>query len=359
MSSTSTGASDSMPSTAMPSASLSSTSARPGCVTASVGSALAHLVGEQQLAARRRPEAVLGDLEGALVGDLEPAHLLDGVAPELDPQRVLLGRREHVEDAAAHRELAAPLDQVDPGVGGRREPRDHLVEVDLVAGAQRDRLQVAEARRPSAAARARTGATTTWTGPWPASSASGWASRRSTASRRPTVSLRGLSRSCGSVSQAGNSTTASGVEQVAQGGGQLLGLAAGRGDGEHRPAGPGGERGQGERADARRGGEVQVGAAAGAGGLDRGAQRGLAGSARRAGRRGRRSGSRKDSRWWLAQHGSPGPQRRPGSPSLRRRQPDGLGSAVGGVCSPVTADLSSTECSRAIATGSNDEPVRR
>ena len=45
--------------------------------------ARAHGVGEQQLAARRRPQAVLGDLEAALVGDLEPADLLDRVAPEL------------------------------------------------------------------------------------------------------------------------------------------------------------------------------------------------------------------------------------------------------------------------------------
>ena len=50
------------------------------------------------------------------------ADLLDLVAPELDPQRVLLGRREDVEDAAAHRELAAPLDQVDPGVAELDEP---------------------------------------------------------------------------------------------------------------------------------------------------------------------------------------------------------------------------------------------
>ena len=124
-----------------------------GASTASSAARSRTLVGEQQLAARRRPQAVLGDLEGALVGDLEPADLLDGVAPELDPQRVLLGRREDVEDAAADGELAALLDQVDPGVGRRRQPLDDVVEVDLVAGAQLDRLEVAEAGRPSAAAR--------------------------------------------------------------------------------------------------------------------------------------------------------------------------------------------------------------
>lgn len=55
----------------------------------------------------------------------------------------------------------------------------------------------------------RTGATTTFTGPAVGSSALGCASRRRTARRRPTVSERGESRSCGRVSQAGYSATAS------------------------------------------------------------------------------------------------------------------------------------------------------
>ena len=103
------------------------------------GGPLAHGVGEEQLAAGRRPQPVLGDLEGALVGDLEPADLLDRVAPELQPQRVLLGGREDVEDAAAHGELAAPLDEVGAGVGRGREVLDDLLERRLVAGLERDR----------------------------------------------------------------------------------------------------------------------------------------------------------------------------------------------------------------------------
>jgi len=87
---------------------------------------------------------VVGDLEGALVGDLEPPHLLDGVAPELDAHRVLLGGREDVEDAAAHGELAAPLDEVGAGVGGRDERVDDVLERTLVAGAQRDGHELAE-----------------------------------------------------------------------------------------------------------------------------------------------------------------------------------------------------------------------
>ncbi len=61
---------------------------------------------------------MVGDLEAALVGYLEPADLLDGVAPELDSHGVLLGRWEDVEDTAADSELTATLDQVGAGVGG-------------------------------------------------------------------------------------------------------------------------------------------------------------------------------------------------------------------------------------------------
>ncbi len=53
----------------------------------------------------------------ALVGDREHPHLGDLVTPELDAHRVLGGRREDVEDAAAHRELAALADHVDARVG--------------------------------------------------------------------------------------------------------------------------------------------------------------------------------------------------------------------------------------------------
>ena len=100
---------------------------------AELGGAAAYGVGEQQLAARRRPE-LLDLLQGALVGDREGADLLDVVAPELHPQRVLLGGREDVDDAAADGVLAALLDQVDAGVRRVRQPATEVVEVDGVAG---------------------------------------------------------------------------------------------------------------------------------------------------------------------------------------------------------------------------------
>ena len=83
-------------------------------------------------------------LEGALVGDRERPDLLDLVAPELHPQRVLLGGREDVDDAAADRELAALLHEVDPGVRRAGEPSHDVVELDLVTDRELDRLQVGE-----------------------------------------------------------------------------------------------------------------------------------------------------------------------------------------------------------------------
>ena len=114
-----------------------------GVLLAELAGAAAYVVGEQQLAARRRPQP-LHRLEGALVGDGEAADLVDLVAEELHAQRVLLGRREDVDDAAAHGELAALLHQVDAGVRRAGQPRDHVLELDLLAGLQLDRLEVGQ-----------------------------------------------------------------------------------------------------------------------------------------------------------------------------------------------------------------------
>ena len=111
---------------------------------AELGGPTAYVVGEQQLAARRRPEP-LHLLQGALVGDRERPDLLDVVAPELHPQRVLVGRREDVDDAAAHGELPALLHEVDARVGGVREPAYDVLERRGVARRQLDRLQVGQA----------------------------------------------------------------------------------------------------------------------------------------------------------------------------------------------------------------------
>ena len=68
----------------------------------------------------------------------------------------------------------------------------------------------------------------------PSRASSGWASRRSTIIRAPTVSTPGESRSCGSVSHDGNIADRV-AEHAAQFGGQVVGFAPGRGDDQQRP----------------------------------------------------------------------------------------------------------------------------
>ena len=107
-----------------------------------VRGAAAHLLGDQQFAAGFGDDPFGGLVGGALVGDLEVGDLVDLVTEEVDAHRVLGGRREDVDDAAAHRELAAPLDQVDPLVGGGDQVGGQLVERVLGTLAQFDRAQV-------------------------------------------------------------------------------------------------------------------------------------------------------------------------------------------------------------------------
>ena len=139
------------------------------------------------------------DVARALVGHREVADLLHLVAEEVDPDRMLLGRWEDVHDAAADRELAAPLDQIHPDVRGTDQIRRELGPGRSPAPAT-SRTGVRSARPFTCGwSTLRTGATMIRG----AGSSALPASRRRTASRRPTVSERGLSRSCGSVSQAG------------------------------------------------------------------------------------------------------------------------------------------------------------
>ena len=100
----------------------------PGRLRREVRGALAHLVGEQDLAARWRDEFVRV-VDGSLVGDGERAQRCDAVAVELDADGMLRGGREHVDNAAAHGDLAALLDQVDPGVCEVDQPVHGLAQV--------------------------------------------------------------------------------------------------------------------------------------------------------------------------------------------------------------------------------------
>jgi hypothetical protein len=72
------------------------------------------------------------DLERALVGDGEVPHLFDALAEELDADGVLLSGGEHVDDPAAHRELAAPGDEVHALVSELHEAFGDLAGVEGV-----------------------------------------------------------------------------------------------------------------------------------------------------------------------------------------------------------------------------------
>ena len=199
-----------MPSTAMPSASLPRISPSPGCSTGQRRGPLAHLVGEQQLAARRRPQP-LGPLVEASAGRRRRSSAArrprrprtrraPGAARSAGRRRA--GRRGR-RTRRASRPARPGCRRRRPGRGRRRRARRRPPACSSTG---------TRSPRPGASgcSTLRTGATRTSIAPL----SPGCVRSRSTASRRPTVSARGLSRSCGSVSQAGKvSTRRSGRKQ--------------------------------------------------------------------------------------------------------------------------------------------------
>jgi hypothetical protein len=162
---------------------------------------------------------------------------------------VLLGGREDVEDAAAHGELAALGHQVDASVGDVDEALDDRVEVVRLAGGKLDRLQVAQAlelrlehgphRRDHHARRA-VGAGVREAAQHREPPADGVGPRRQALVRQ---------RLPGRVDD-----DAPGRHEAAQRVGEVVGLAAGRGDRQHRPVC--GDRGHHERTQRRGRGDV-------------------------------------------------------------------------------------------------------
>ena len=229
-----------MPSTVMPSASLPSTSDRPGCSAASslARSRTAGVSSSSRHGGAHSPSAAV--CQAALVGDLEEPDVLDRVAPELDPHRVLLGGREHVEDAAADGQLAAFLDQVGARVADVDQPDHDLVQVRVLAGPQPYRLKLAEAaddRLQQAADRG--GDDRQRARP---------RRRRAVRAGRAGAARRSAARTCPSAAtgaraaaspRAGSTAALGGGQQRVQRRGQVLGLAGGRGDGQHEPGGGG------------------------------------------------------------------------------------------------------------------------
>ena len=110
--------------------------------------ALPHRGRQQQFARRQQRDGGHVAGERPLVGDRERADLIDLVAEELDPVRVVGDGREDIEDASAHRELAAPRDHVDPEVGEPDEATGDRFEVVAAAGhGELERTRLGETRR--------------------------------------------------------------------------------------------------------------------------------------------------------------------------------------------------------------------
>ena len=218
--------------------------------------AFPHRRGQQQLAAGRRPQAAVRLSQAALVGHLEVADLLDGVAPELDPHRMLLSGREDIEDAAPDSQLAAMFHGLGPRVADLDQPGDHVVEVSGVTGPEPDRLQLAQAaddrleqaadrggdhgeRAGPGVGRVRVGEPAQHRQPLP-----GYVWLR----RQPLVRQRLPGR------EAGRSALG---QQRAERGGQVLCLPDGGRHGQHEPAGELASQGCGQqRAQGRRPAEI-------------------------------------------------------------------------------------------------------
>ena len=88
----------------------------------------------------------------------ERSHLLDLVAVELDAKRLAAGRREDVDEPAAHCELAALLGPIDPLVARERERLGEPVEARLGPDVESHRLGPRRERRNALRERGRRGA---------------------------------------------------------------------------------------------------------------------------------------------------------------------------------------------------------
>lgn len=184
---------------------------------------------EQQFAARRRGDPL--DLAGqrTLVGHRERADLADLVAPELDADRMLRSGPEQVEDAAADRELAALLDHVHARVRQLDQPFEQVLEALLLADDQVDRRERAEpgGHRLDEAAHGRDHDPQVLVPGVQAVQHFQPPPDGVRARRKALVRQRLPGREVGH---------AIGAEQRAERRGQLVGLASGGGDGQHRTA---------------------------------------------------------------------------------------------------------------------------
>ena len=236
------------------------------------GRAGADLGGRQQLAHREDPR--VGEITGrALVRDRELREPVDIVAPEVDTHGVVGGRRVHVDDRAAHRELTARLHLVLAPVAHRDEPVDEHVAVELRAWLDDDGLDGFDVRAEPLHERAHRcddGCGQMVAADAQPPNGAQPAAQRLGRGRHPFERER-LPR--------GEDLDGVGAEELAQVGREPLGLDAGRHREHHRPAG--GSRRERRREEGARGlrDRDRLAYAAGRGGDDRivGQQAGEAG----------------------------------------------------------------------------------
>ena len=81
---------------------------------------------------------------GPLRRHVEPAHRIDRVAEELDPQRLVRPRREDIDDAAAHREFANHFHRIAFGVTDAVQMFRQVVQPKVVVKLQRQRQLLIE-----------------------------------------------------------------------------------------------------------------------------------------------------------------------------------------------------------------------
>ena len=107
----------------------------------------AQLLGQNELATAIERDGV-EIARGALVAHGERSEAVHLVTPQVDAHRFVGRRREHVDDASAHGELAAVLHLVLASVAERHQLGQEHIELELVAGTDHHGGELAQGAEP-------------------------------------------------------------------------------------------------------------------------------------------------------------------------------------------------------------------
>ena len=118
--------------------------------------ALADIVGGHQLAGGE-DDHLVEVVDRALIVDAESGEAVDLVTPQVDTDRGIGGRGEHIDDRAAPGELAAVLDEFLSPVAELDELSPQRLGVDLGSGTNDDRLDLGRSRTEFLQQRTHTG----------------------------------------------------------------------------------------------------------------------------------------------------------------------------------------------------------